>query len=102
MTEPAPHPALSIRIRGQVQGVGFRPFVWRLARARGLGGEVLNDAEGVLIHAEGPDLPGFLAALRAEAPPLSRIDAVEATQAAPRGAAGFSIAATAGGAARIR
>ena len=63
MTEPAPSPALSIRIRGQVQGVGFRPFVWRLARARGLGGEVLNDAEGVLIHAEGPDLPGFLDAV---------------------------------------
>lgn len=98
----APPAALRIRVRGQVQGVGFRPFVWRIARARGLTGEVLNDAEGVLIHAEGPDLPGFLAALRTEAPPLSRIDAVESAPAPARGGATFEIAATAGGRARTR
>lgn len=68
---------LAIRVRGQVQGVGFRPYVWQLAQRHGLSGTVLNDPEGVLIHAAGPDLGGFLTALPAEAPPLARIDAVE-------------------------
>ncbi|MBW6496688.1 MAG: acylphosphatase, partial [Burkholderiaceae bacterium] len=40
-----------IRVRGQVQGVGFRPFVWQLAHEMGIAGVVLNDPEGVLIHA---------------------------------------------------
>ncbi len=66
-----------IRVRGQVQGVGFRPFVWQLATRMGLSGEVLNDVEGVLIHVAGGNVDAFGAALRNEAPPLSRIDAVE-------------------------
>ena len=69
--------ALRIRVRGQVQGVGFRPFVWQLAQRLGIRGEVLNDAEGVLIRAEGADLAAFVAALSAEAPLLARVDAVE-------------------------
>ncbi len=68
---------LAIRVRGQVQGVGFRPFVWQAARARGIRGEVLNDPEGVLIHAAGAALADFVAALRTEAPPLARVDTVE-------------------------
>jgi hydrogenase maturation protein HypF len=68
---------LSIRIRGQVQGVGFRPFVWQVARAHGIAGEVLNDPEGVLILAHGPDLSTFVAALSRDLPPLARVDAVE-------------------------
>ena len=65
-----------IRVRGQVQGVGFRPFVWRLAVERGLRGHVLNDPEGVLLRGVGE--AGDLAeAIRAEAPPLARVDAVE-------------------------
>ncbi|MGL4238336.1 carbamoyltransferase HypF [Tabrizicola sp.] len=67
-----------IRVRGQVQGVGFRPFVWQLANRMGLSGDVLNDAEGVLIRIAGTDLDAFEAALRDEVPPLARIDAVEA------------------------
>ena len=66
-----------IRVRGQVQGVGFRPFVWQLAQAFGAAGEVLNDPEGVLIHLALADPAPFLAALRDRAPPLARIDAVE-------------------------
>lgn len=68
-----------IRVRGRVQGVGFRPTVWRLARDCGLAGEVLNDAEGVLIRAWGEKaaLDRFVERLRRETPPLARIDAVE-------------------------
>lgn len=68
-----------IRIRGQVQGVGFRPNVWRLAHECRLTGQVLNDADGVLIEAFGPpgQLTEFVDRLTAEAPPLARIDQVE-------------------------
>ncbi|MEO1609292.1 MAG: carbamoyltransferase HypF [Pseudomonadota bacterium] len=65
-----------IRIRGQVQGVGFRPFVWQLATRFQVTGQVLNDAEGVLICAFGGDLDQFEHSLQVEAPPLSRIDAI--------------------------
>ncbi|TCO70547.1 carbamoyltransferase HypF [Rhodovulum euryhalinum] len=67
-----------IRVRGQVQGVGFRPFVWQIARDYGVRGEVFNDGEGVLIRAAGGDLDAFQAALSARAPLLARVDAVEA------------------------
>ncbi len=68
---------LRIRVRGQVQGVGFRPFVWQIAREAGALGEVLNDPEGVLIHIRLADVQAFLNALRDRAPPLARIDAIE-------------------------
>lgn len=66
-------------MRGIVQGVGFRPTVYRLASERGLAGEVLNDADGVLIRIRGNDqqVADFLQALTAQSPPLSRIDAIE-------------------------
>jgi len=69
---------LSIRVRGVVQGVGFRPAVWRIAKRLGLCGEVLNDSEGALIRAFGPSptLAKFALAVVDEASPLSRIDAV--------------------------
>ncbi|MCR8723098.1 carbamoyltransferase HypF [Frigidibacter sp. ROC022] len=67
----------AIRVRGQVQGVGFRPFVWQLAGRFGITGTVLNDPEGVLIHAAGDRLDAFVAAIAAEAPPLARVDSVE-------------------------
>ncbi len=73
----------AIRVRGLVQGVGFRPTVWRLARAHGLAGDVCNDGEGVLIRVwPGPEAPSdiidqFCANLRSRCPPLARIDAIE-------------------------
>jgi len=71
-----------IRVRGLVQGVGFRPNVWRLACECGLVGEVHNDSDGVLIHAWGaqPTLNWFVQRIRDEAPPLARIDALERRQ----------------------
>lgn len=84
-------------MRGQVQGVGFRPFVWGLARRAGLRGRVLNDAEGVLVFAAGTDaaLDRLEQALAAEAPPLARVDAVEAeTWGAEDLPPGFEIAAS--------
>jgi|SRR5215831_842988 len=70
---------VEIRVRGTVQGVGFRPTVWRLACDEGLVGEVLNDGFGVLIRTTGT--PGvishFLNRLHQEAPPLSQIESIE-------------------------
>ncbi len=66
-------------IRGIVQGVGFRPFVYRLARQYGLVGWVCNSSGGVIIEAEGTheDLNAFVTAIRAEAPPLAIITTLE-------------------------
>jgi hydrogenase maturation protein HypF len=71
--------ATHVRIRGLVQGVGFRPFVWHLAREEGLTGHVLNDADGVLaeIFGAADRQQRFLERLRCEAPPLSEIVSVE-------------------------
>jgi hydrogenase maturation protein HypF len=71
--------AVEIRVRGLVQGVGFRPTVWRLARELGLAGQVWNDGQGVLIRAAGSGaaLVALQVRLHAEPPPLARIDSVE-------------------------
>lgn len=67
---------LRIRVRGQVQGVGFRPHVHALAQRFGLTGWVLNDPQGVLIEVQGAATAAFRTALSDEAPPLARIDSV--------------------------
>jgi hydrogenase maturation protein HypF len=71
--------ACLIKVRGVVQGVGFRPFVYRIARELDLSGWVLNGEEGVAIHVEGDEavLQEFLKRLKSEAPPASRIAAIE-------------------------
>ena len=73
---------LEIRVSGTVQGVGFRPFVYRLAREHNLLGPVLNDSRGVVIRAQGSDsaLAEFLCALRRDAPPAARVDDVLTTE----------------------
>lgn len=65
-----------IRVRGIVQGVGFRPSVWKLASEAGLRGDVRNDAAGVRIRVVGTraEVDDFVRRLRDEAPPLSRIE----------------------------
>jgi hydrogenase maturation protein HypF len=81
-------------VRGTVQGVGFRPFVYGLARRHRVGGFVLNDGDGVVIEVEGsPDaLSAFRAALEAEAPPLAQIRSVEARPLPALGQREFVIA----------
>ncbi len=75
------------RLGGQVQGVGFRPFIYRVAQQHGLGGFVCNDAAGVTIEAEGPAerVERFAAALTDQLPPLARLEAVACEALPPRG-----------------
>jgi len=69
---------LAIRIEGTVQGVGFRPFIYRIARERALCGWVLNDSQGVRIEIEGPSavVECFVAAIHIELPPLASISRI--------------------------
>ena len=66
------------QIRGVVQGVGFRPFVFRAAARRALGGWVCNDSDGVLLEVQGPTgaLEEFIYEVRTHAPALARVDSV--------------------------
>lgn len=89
--------AARIRVAGIVQGVGFRPFVWRLAHELGLKGWVRNDAAGVEIHVEGANSDALIARLQSEAPPLARIDAVSVNAVAFSGYGDFVILESGGG-----
>src|SRR6267143_3020940 len=86
-----------IRVRGTVQGVGFRPAVFLAATARDLAGFVRNDSEGVWIEVEGPvgALSRFVDELGRASPPLARIGAIETSDLCTLGERGFSIAASA-------
>jgi len=84
---------LRITVRGAVQGVGFRPFVYRLATELGLAGWVNNSTQGVFIEAEGPpaDLEKLLLRLEAERPPRSYIQSLEASWLDPVSYTSFEI-----------
>jgi len=84
---------LCVEIHGAVQGVGFRPFVFRLATELRLAGWVINDTAGVFIEVEGtgPALAEFLRRLPAEQPPQARIQSLDAAWRTPAGYAGFEI-----------
>ncbi|MDQ1409560.1 MAG: hydrogenase maturation protein HypF, partial [Acidobacteriaceae bacterium] len=85
--------AYSIKIRGVVQGVGFRPFVYRLARTNGLTGWVLNDEEGVEMHLEGEEttLRVFIDELKTQPPPAASIVTLRVMPAEPAGFTEFLI-----------
>ncbi len=91
--------ASRIRVTGLVQGVGFRPHVWRLAHEVGVAGWVRNDAAGVEIAVEGAEeqLSALLARIADEAPPLARVDGIEAHAVVAEGFDGFVIAESGGG-----
>ncbi len=82
-----------IAIRGAVQGVGFRPFVYRLATEMRLGGWVLNSPGGVFIEAEGEkeSLDTFILRVGKEKPPLASVQSMECTFLDPCGSSSFDI-----------
>ena len=97
-SEPPPGCALAttrlrMAVRGAVQGVGFRPFVFRLATELKLAGWVLNSPQGVFLEVEGAraELEQFLLRLETEKPPRSFIQSLEASWLDPEGLTGFKI-----------
>ncbi|MBM4463825.1 MAG: carbamoyltransferase HypF [Chloroflexi bacterium] len=93
MTRTAARKSLHISVRGVVQGVGFRPFVYRLAHQHRLAGWVRNTSGSVEIEVEGEEksLNAFLSALKTEAPPMACIEEVTAAPLAPHGHSTFEI-----------
>src|SRR5665811_1326683 len=79
---PQERKGVELTVQGTVQGVGFRPFVYRLARRFKIGGTIANTDQGVVIQAEGlaADLDSFLQALTEDAPPLARISSISQTR----------------------
>lgn len=101
MTHPSHRSPVAeeIRVSGLVQGVGFRPFVWRLAHRLGLCGSVRNDGDAVVILAQGVPaaLDALEAALRLDAPAAARVAAVRRAPVPPLAVADFTIAASGAG-----
>src|SRR5690349_24580840 len=85
--------ACLIRVRGIVQGVGFRPYAYRLARSLSLAGGVMNEQEGVEIYLEGAEetFKTFVRRLETEPPPRASISAIDVDSAEPRGLTDFAI-----------
>jgi hydrogenase maturation protein HypF len=92
-SDPREHVRLRIRVGGIVQGVGFRPFIYRLASERNLTGYVLNDASGVDMEVEGrlEAVSAFLTAIVKEKPPRARVDTLSAHFVDIENEAGFII-----------
>ena len=85
-------------MRGLVQGVGFRPYVYALARSLGLSGEVRNTGAGVRAEVEGraADVAAFCERVGDEGPPLAVVDDVSWTEQPLQGGSSFTIASTSG------
>ncbi|WP_084213444.1 carbamoyltransferase HypF [Thermicanus aegyptius] len=85
--------SVKVTVKGRVQGVGFRPFIYRLAERHGIRGTVQNNMDGVFIHAEGKGeaIRSFLAAIREEAPRLSKIHEIRVEPEAWKGYKEFTI-----------
>ncbi|OGR46069.1 MAG: carbamoyltransferase HypF [Elusimicrobia bacterium GWF2_52_66] len=90
-----------ILVKGVVQGVGFRPNVYKLAAANGIRGWVKNDSAGVTIEAEGTGagLENFISGLKLKSPPLSRLDSLSISTLLPLNEKKFVIVKSGGGAA---
>jgi len=88
-----PRIGVKIWVRGIVQGVGFRPFIFTLAEQMGLTGWVKNTSSGVEIEVSGtpPAVESFLLSIRENPPPLARIDELHSEPVEPNGYANFTI-----------
>ena len=80
-----------LEITGVIQGVGFRPFIYNLARRYQLSGWVLNNGSGVTIEIQGQQVAEFINSLRGEQPPLARIDDIRISEIPPQNETGFTI-----------
>jgi len=91
--------AYRLLVRGTVQGVGFRPFIYRLATRLNFNGYVKNVGEGVEIYLEGtaPDFERFLQALKHDLPPLARVESLDWLEVEPEGRLKFTIDRTTAG-----
>lgn len=89
--ESSSNQSVTIRIKGIVQGVGFRPFVYREARAHAIVGFVVNTPDGVVIEAEGSACNLFIESLHANLPERARIDSIEIFQREAIGYSDFEI-----------
>ena len=83
--------SIGIVVKGLVQGVGFRPFVYREAKAHAMMGFVINTADGVVIEAEGCECEAFIKALRDNLPKHARIDSMDIVEHEPCGYTDFEI-----------
>ena len=83
--------SLNVMIKGIVQGVGFRPFVYNLARELAVKGFIANTSDGVTLAVEGDNLDQFTERISREAPPLSKIMSMDISPAAFSGFSDFSI-----------
>ncbi len=87
-------------VEGVVQGVGFRPFVYRIAHAHGLAGSVCNRGDAgveILVEGDSREIEAFLLDLREKHPPLARISAIDVQELPPIGENGFKIIPSKGG-----
>lgn len=92
-----------LHIKGIVQGVGFRPFIYNLATSYGLKGWVLNSTDGVHIEVEGKeeDVADFIDQVKPQAPPLARIDSISVESLSPKGYSEFIIEKSGGDASKF-
>ncbi|MBS0013254.1 MAG: carbamoyltransferase HypF, partial [Desulfobacterales bacterium] len=88
--------AQTFDIKGIVQGVGFRPYIYQLASGHDLKGSVINTAFGVRVHVEGrpENVEDFRRAVAAKAPPMARIHEIVEQKSQPRGFSDFTIGTT--------
>src|ERR1700733_1728107 len=93
ITPAVPISRKQILIRGIVQGVGFRPFVYNLAQSLELSGYILNSSSGVTIEIEGPEanIEHFLDTLQKNPPPLAQVTDIVRVELLPQGATQFFI-----------
>lgn len=82
---------IKISVKGVVQGVGFRPFIYNLADELSIKGFITNASEGVVITAEGKNLGIFIERISADAPPLSKIESIDISPGEFRGYPDFTI-----------